>query len=111
MVNKSKKRLLAVLSVVGLAFIIWLYQLLSVEFITNKGPDDLGAQTFAEKYLNDKYGKHDGTMCINIINFEPKESDKNEGIYSINCTYNGVSTTIHAYYNGKEFGTGSDTPK
>ena len=107
----TKKRVFALLAVVLVGGCILGSNFIYVQYISNKGPDDWGAQAFAEKYLNSKFGVHDGTMCINIVGFKPKEGAPNEGWYSMDCTYNSVSATIHAYYDGKEFDAGSDTQK
>jgi len=83
------------------------YGYYSTEYITNKGPDDLGIQSYVAAYLTEKYGalEKGNSLCIQITDFKPDQPRGKKGQYTIACTYKGQHLTVQAYYaDGKFYG-------
>jgi hypothetical protein len=88
------------------------YAYIDAEYIVNKGPDDVKAQSYVAAYMRAKYGDFDGDgMATRILRFEPDQPEEKTGWYSIACSYKGHIVTVRTHYNGSVLTDWSELPR
>jgi hypothetical protein len=91
----ASPRFFRVMIILCLILVAWAALLLSMEFVTNKGPDDLGALWHAGYPLSAKYGKMQHTSyTLESFSLE----DGGSGTYDIRYNYNGHAGEILCHY-------------
>jgi hypothetical protein len=100
---------LFIVLLVGIGIIT--YGELYTEYVSNKGPDDLGADEYAQAFLKYKYGSLEGSSSVQIQSFSASGTGNKIGVYTISVNYNGSRDLIKFKYDGKDFIFLSDEPK
>jgi hypothetical protein len=75
--------------------------IVDLQWISNKGPNDLGAFWVAFEHLKSNYGKPN-EFTWKMESFVKANTAKKQGTYSISYRYNGHSGVEQIYFDGKD---------
>jgi len=98
----NKQRLWMVLAIIAMPFFCVGTIVVDLQWISNKGPNDLGAFWITYKHLWSIYGKPN-ECTWKVDSFVKNNAMEEEGFYYISYDYNGHNGIEQVYYNGKEF--------